>query len=348
MKKLLVASALTLLATGAYASNFRGADQVYVPVAAHQSGNSGVFITDAYISNLSADPVSVSVIYQPVGAELPADQSIGTEFRDVIKLKAYERKEYLDFYKSALNFTTGQNAFGQLIFNGCKDNTDCGPATQNNEGVSPNFRPISVETRIYSIPKNAPPNAPTTGQLFSGIPWYNYVSELQNNVGLDKVFITGITQNGTAGTPGTYRSNVGLVNVSQWSTTTMDVKIYQGTMTDADKKGEILVTLKPLGSILKAVSGQADSLFPNLAPGSNYFITVEQRNSEAFGNNVPASCDKGCPAFLAYGSVLDNVSGDATTLEPQYLKELDAEAILVIYPKAGSSDKSSNRRAVRH
>ena len=63
------------------------------------------------------------------------------------------------------------------------------------------------------------------------------------------------------------------------------------------------------------------TLFPGVAFGSNYFVTVEQTASEPFGT-VPQGCDLGCPAFLAYGSVLDNVSGDATTLEAQYLKEL--------------------------
>ena len=38
-------------------------------------------------------------------------------------------------------------------------------------------------------------------------------------------------------------------------------------------------------------------------------------NSTAINGSVPATCERGCPAFLAYGSVLDNISGDATTME---------------------------------
>src|SRR5688572_8798437 len=76
MKKLTVAAALTLFAAGAYASNFRGADQVYLPVAGHAPGSSGVFISDVYIANLDQDEeVKVSIIYQPFGANLPADGS---------------------------------------------------------------------------------------------------------------------------------------------------------------------------------------------------------------------------------------------------------------------------------
>ena len=74
-------------------------------------------------------------------------------------------------------------------------------------------------------------------------------------------------------------------------------------------------------------------------------MTVEQRNPEPVGV-VPPTCVQGCPAFLAYGSVLDNGTGDATTLEAQYLKPLSDSAIIVIYP--GSSGKASVRRSVRH
>ena len=61
---------------------------------------------------------------------------------------------------------------------------------------------------------------------------------------------------------------------------------------------------------------------------------------------VPQTCDNGCPAFLAYGSALDNTTGDATTLEPQYLSALSTAAITVIYPN--QVGKQPVRRAVRH
>lgn len=339
MKKLgVVAVALTLCALGASASNFRGADQVYVPVAGHLQGSSGTFITDAYVANLTGDEVKVSVIYQPFGSNVGAPAGpVGTEFTDIITLAAFERKEFKDFFSSALGQPTG---FGQLIFNGCKSGADCGPNSQDENGLSPNFRSISVETRIYQIANGAPANAPTTGQLFSGIPWYNFVSQLQNVPGLDKVFITGITHTGNAGTAGTFRANIGLVNASQYSRTTLVVKLYQGRLNDADKKGEATVDLGPLGNVQPGFG----SLFPSAAFGGNYFVTVEQRNSVPTAD-APATCTQGCPAFLAYGSVLDNISGDATTLEPQYLVELNPAALAVIYPSAG---KPNFVRSVRH
>ncbi|HUP63358.1 MAG TPA: hypothetical protein VNA69_23425 [Thermoanaerobaculia bacterium] len=340
MKKFGVAAALILCAFSASASNFRGADQVYIPAAGHATGSSGTFISDVYISNLSSEDVDVSVIYQAAGAV----GGPGIEFPKIIKLKGHERKEYLDFFVSALNQTGNQ--FGQLIFNGCLKDQDCGPATQDDDGVSEHFRPIAVTSRIYQVPNPDPalpaPERRQTGQLFTGIPWYNFVSSLQETNELDEVYITGLTNTGTAGQVGTFRANIGLVNASQYSTTTLRVTLFQGTKTTADQKAQKEIQLGPLGSLLLGFNDAA--LFPGLT-GANFFVTIEQINSNPT-SDAPDGCTSGCPAFLAYGSVLDNASGDATTLEAVYLRELSLAAISVIYPN--SSGKTLMRRSVRH
>jgi hypothetical protein len=75
-------------------------------------------------------------------------------------------------------------------------------------------------------------------------------------------------------------------------------------------------------------------------------VTVEQRNSVRYGD-APESCgDRGCPAFLAYGSVLDNFTGDATTLEAQFMKELSPAVLEELYPP--SAGKRPVRRSTRH
>lgn len=323
MRKLGVAAALMLCAFGASASNFRAADQVYVPVAGHAAGSSGTFISDAFIANLSGDSVDVAVIYVPRGQNAGAGAPVLEEIRGKITLLGHERKELLDIFPNTLDKAS---AFGMLVFNGCKANTSCGPDTQDEFGFSENFRPISVQTRIYQITQ-AGANPPTTGQLFSGLPWYTFVSQLQNGSGLDKVFITGLTQTGGAGQAGTFRANIGVVNASEYSKTQIVFRLYQGTMTEADKKAEKIIDLGPLGNQLFGFN----DLFPGLT-GANFFVTVEQRNSEAVAG-APDSCDLGCPGFFAYGSVLDNISGDATTMEAQYLIEMDGAALDVLYPQ---------------
>ena len=337
MKKLGVAAVLMLCAISAMASNFRAADQVYLPAAGHLGGSGGTFISDVFISNLSADPIDVSVIYSE------GQGGAQTEYKNVIKLKARERKEYIDFLPTVLQRASG---FGQLIFNACLQNANCGPETQNADGFSQNFRNISVESRIFVIPAGTTlaDKPETKGQLFSGTPWYHFVSSLQTQSKLDKVFITGIRQTGGNLQPGTFRSNIGLVNASQYSSTTLLVRLFSGDnpgdLSAATQLGQFEITLQPLGHTQQNLT----NMFNNFGSGTNLFVTVEQRNNTPTAD-APSTCQQGCPAFLAYGSVLDNVSQDATTLEPQYLEPLNGEAIDKIYPSG--SGKATIRRSVR-
>jgi hypothetical protein len=341
MRKLGVAAAALILSTSAFASNFRGADQVYVPVAAHAGGSSGLFITDAYIANLSpTDSVDVAVIYVPRGDNAGGTAPAGLEeLRGRITLRANERKEFPDILVNTLGKAATSNPFGLLVFNGCKANASCGTDTQDPDGYSPNFRPITVQTRIYQTTA-ANPNS-TTGQLFSGIPWYHFVSSLQDP--LDIVFIQGLRATGTAGQAGTFRSNIGIVNASEYSRTEIVFRLYQGTLSQADLKKEAVRTLGPLGNQLYGLTELFGAEFQG-PTGTNYFVTVEQRNSTAVPG-APATCDQGCPAFLTYGSVLDNLSGDATTLEGMYLLEMDEEAREILYPTGAGK---GGRRMVRH
>ena len=338
-----VTAAILFVAVGAFASNFRVADQVYVPAAGHIVGGSQLFISDVFISNLTSDPVSVSVIFS-AGASGGAPQT----FNNVISLAPNERQELPDFVGSKLGL---QSALGQLVFNGCKTGGNCDVTTCPNgqtTGECADFRNISVESRIYSVASNSanPTTAPSTGQLFSGIPWYNFVSSDAASVGLDKVFVTGI-RNSTQ-----YRTNIGLVNASQFSTTTLVVKLYAGNNINlASPIATAQQTLGPLGQAQPNVTG----LFSGVTvPATGAWVTIEQTNSVPTADASANGCPNGCPAFFAYGSVLDNTSGDATTLESQYQKSLwdigaNHGAIACIYNsdcKAGLAVKI--HRAVKH
>lgn len=339
MKKLLIATALTMCAAGAYASNWRGADQVYIPIAGRIVQEQGqTFISDVQLANLTGDTVVVSVIYQPVNQPTnPAvPSSIGQEFKDIITLQPHERKEYKDFFQSALNLQSG---LGLIILNGCKQGENCGPSGTDDEANTQHYRAISAESRIYNFRTQLGPNSGTTGQLFSGIPWYNFVSMLQSTAQLDEVFVTGITHtaNGTTG----FRTNFGIVNASQYSSTTIAATLYRGRIRPEDK---IIEKILPTFTPLENRQLNFPALFPEAQFGENYFVVFEQRTATPVPTGVPSSCDNGCPACLAYASVLDNVTNDATTLESQFMKELSPEAILVVYPTAG---KNPWRRAVR-
>ena len=340
MKRLLIATALTMCAAGAYASNFRGADQVYIPTAGRIAGAINTFVSDVQLANLTSDTVTISVIYQPINTPTnPGDATtIGQEFKDIIELAPFERKEYRDFFTSALNFQ-GNNPFGLLILNGCLKGANCGPSGTDDEANTQNYRAISAESRIYSFKTQLGEASGTVGQLFSGIPWYNFVSLLQASAGLDEVFVTGVSHTANGGTG--KRTNFGLVNASQYSSTTIMASLYRGRVRTEDRVAQTPITLTPLEN----VQLNFPALFPTAPFGENYFVVFEQISATPNPSGVPSTCDQGCPAFLAYGSQLDNVTNDATTLESQYLKELTTEAILVIYPT--SAGKQPWRRAVR-
>ncbi|HYC59509.1 MAG TPA: hypothetical protein VEK79_08080 [Thermoanaerobaculia bacterium] len=337
MKRLLIATALTMCAAGAYASNWRGADQVYIPIAGHAVAGANTFVSDVQLANLTGDTVVVSVIYQPVNVptnpEVPS--TVGQEFKDIITLQPFERKEYKDFFVSALNLQSG---IGLIILNGCKQGENCGPDGTDDTANTEHYRAISAESRIYSYRSDQTPADGTTGQLFSGIPWYNFVSMLQSTAQLDEVFVTGITH--TANSTTGFRTNFGIINASQYSSTQIAATLYRGRFHPDNKIDEELITLTPLENKQTNFPG----LFPDAPFGDNYFVHFEQRTSTPVTTGVPSTCDQGCPAFLAYASVLDNKTGDATTLESQFMKELSPEAILVVYPTSG---KNPWRRAVR-
>jgi hypothetical protein len=324
-KQLGVAAAIALIAVSAMASNFRAADQVYLPVVGHITGAAGTFVSDVWISNLSTDPVTVTMIFSS-GATGAQNNNLTP-----IQLLPSERKEFIDFFGTTL----GQTGIGQVIFNGCKQGADCGPATQDANGVSPNFRNISVESRIYV-------GSPTNGQDFAGIPWYNFVSSDQAANNLHRVQVVGIRNTGGVGTNGTYRTNIGLVNASQYSNTSLRVQLFAGNGTQigtAFSQG-----LAPLGQVQIGIG----AMFPTFTgpTATNAYVIVDQTSSTPT-SDAPQSClPNGCPGFFAYGSQLDNGNSAPTTLEAQYLIPLSDAAILAIYPSG--SGKTTQRRSVHH
>lgn len=352
-KHLVTAAALLLLVAGnAAASNFRAADQVYIPAAGHFDASGGTFISDVTIQNMSADPVTVSVIYtQSSFADLGATRKTPQYFNDRITLQPFERRDIRNFMSSAqgLNIPKGTDGivFGTLVFNACRTGSATGCRSGQDEfGNHPDYRNIAVSSRIYF----SGPNANTVGtfaQFFPGIPWYNYVSlkAAQAPAGnLARVVIAGLANNGSG--PGTFRSNLGVMNASQYSTTTLRLQLFQGASTTALSTRDI--TLGPLNHVqgsVGALFGPPFGTVPSGDSGNNLWVRIEQVSSTA-EPGVPSTCaDGGCPGFLAYGALLDNVSSDPVTLEAIYEQPLSEGALEGIY--GSGAGKTIYRRAVR-
>lgn len=338
VKQVGMAVAMTLTAAGAMASNFRAADQVYLPIAGHFQGIKGeTFVTDVALSNLSSDAVDVSIIFGS------GSQGTIKTYPKAFTLNPNERREVLDLFGSVLKETSSS---GLLIFNACKKDQDCTPGA---DGLNPNYRNISIESRIYSTPAGVDPaTAPTTGQQFPGIPWYNFITFKASGAGFDQAFVTGLRNTGAAGTAGTYRTNIGLVNASQFSTTTLVATLFDGA-TGAQIGTPYSATLSPLGQVQKSMSEMYGTAFTG-ANAKNAYIVVKQINTVATTDAAANGCTDGCPAFLTYGSMLDNANDDGTTLESQYLKPLTDAAVTCIYTPDQSQCKAGAtiHRSAKH
>jgi hypothetical protein len=316
--------ALTLLSTPAFASAFRAADTIYLPVAGKTRGaNNAFFQTDVWISNLSADRIVVDVAFAPTEDEAgPKDNrnvTLAANLKRVpTPINPNQRLEILDIMEIVFGIPDSQDASGMLIFFPIRENgtaVDC--------GTPPNdCRIISVEARIYNtaLPGSNLPEGATFGQLVPGLPWYDFISQDAAFAELRNAFLVGIRMNAE------YRTNIGLVNASAFSTTTIRARLFNadGTQFGSD----FTLALPPLAHAQRRV----DIMFPGYS-GSGAWLTVEQANTVPTDPNDP-DCGGGCPGFFAYGSLIDQESNDPMYLETQYRRTLQGnEQIQCIYGK---------------
>lgn len=282
-----------MFATLAHASAFRAADIVYLPAVARLQGAAGSFFkTDVTIINTSASRAVVQVAY----VEGSGDNS--TAVNTLITLPTFapgERRELIDIARSALNRET---ANGYLIFFSCREGGNC-TNCDSNGGECLN---IAVQGRIY----NDTPGG-TFGQSFPGIPWYSYASLNSTAEGTDRLSINGVRNTAD------YRTNIGLVNASQFSSTNLRLRLFNNAGTQV---GEMDQTLGPLGRIQFPVTQIASGF-----TGDGY-VTVEQVSATP----TPGQADA-IPGFFAYGSLLDNRTSDPTTLEAQFNVPLPSNCV---------------------
>jgi len=303
------------------ANNFRVADVVYLPTA----GRVSVFNTDVFLSNPNAERVSVSVAFAPTDT---ADNSgVIASARTLAVLEPGERRAIAN----PMAIFGLENALGQLIFFGCREGApecDCADAPGDCRG-------ISVEARIYATSTNCPNGAAacTTGQLFSGLPWYAYAAR-DSASGYDRVFIAGIRQSSG------FRTNIGLINASQFSSTELTLTLFDahGVPIGAPRA----ITLGPLGHLQRKI-GQL------VAEGAAFegtaWALVEQTGVTPTAAAAANGCADGCPGFFAYGSLLDNATNDPTTLEAQFFGSLTTGQLGCIFASAQAPARRVRRMA---
>lgn len=321
-KKLVVfAVALLAITSTALASNFRAADTIYLPSAGKVASGSIEFVTDAYITNHTNDTVVVSVGFGISGQD---NRNLNQNLVDLATpLAPGERRLVADITGTLF---PNQSGLGFLVFFACKQNGNCADCDANPADCSL----ISVESRIYSRqPGN--PAAETKGQLFPGYPWYTFVSQNDAALNLDTVTIVGFRNEGQRGVSG-FRSNIGLLNASQDYSTVLTVTAFNG---DGTLAGAADVTLPPLGHTQTALT----NLIPSFTTNNNTgYVVVSQKSATL----IEGGCAECAPGFFAFGSQLDNIGDDATTLESVYIPQLDIGCVY-----GAKADRHPIRRAAQ-
>ncbi len=321
--KVLIAFSIFLIAVPAMASNFRAADVVYLPAAGRVQGQA-FFKTDVVITNVSNGAVTVdAALLATGGGDARAGLADGA-VKSVATLDAGESIVVEDAIKEIFGLDGG---FGQMIFYSCRVGGDCSTCDSDDSDCLP----IVVEGRVYAETATG-----TFGQLFSGYPWYSYVSSAVADRDLDEVWITGIRQDAPKSEGGIWRSNLGFTNASEFSTTVLNVSLFNN---DGTLFGTKAVTLGPVGHSQQNVA----AMFPGFT-GEGYAV-VQQPASGVTPTN-PDDTDpfiaSGAPGFFAYGSVLDNRTDDPTTLEAVYPVEFDYTAV---YGKVNKTGRPVHHRS---
>lgn len=305
----LMVIAVLAVASIASASNFRAADTVYLPSAGKIASGNVIFVTDVYITNHTTSKVVVSVGFGETGTAADNSQLPKNLKNLPTSLEPGERRLISDV--TGTLFPEKDGKLGFLVFFACKEGGNC----QDCDLFPADCSLISVEGRIYSYPA-ANPAGGTKGQLFVGYPWYSFVSPSDAALSLDTVFIVGLRNEGARPTSG-YRSNFGILNASQDYSTQVKISVYTGT---GSLVGEKTYQLKPLGHVQTGILDAA----PNFTTNNSAGYAIVQQTGSTLASGGCAACPAG---FFVFGSVLDNVTDDPTTLESIYTQQLDLRCV---------------------
>lgn len=326
MMKAVLTMSMLLFAVSTFASNFRAADIVYLPAIVRGEGaNQSFFKTDLFINNVSSGSIDVTISFLPIGGGDNRDAALNP--RTVGTISAGGMLTVTDAVQTIL----GTSAFGgQAILFACRAGGDC----VNNEN---DLRDITVQARVYTEGSGVlcPNNAASCsfGQLFTGQPWYAYISASAAADQLDRALITGIIANDD------FRSNIGIANASEWSSTTIRVELFNQ---NGNRIGTFNENLAPLGMNQRGIT----NMFPGFT-GRGYVVLTQTGVTPT--NPGDEEVGDGVPGFFAYGSVLARSTNDPITQEAMFMVPIDLSVYSPQNPLSKAGDEPVKfRRAVRH
>ncbi len=358
----LALAALMAVAAPAAAS-FRASDLLYVPAVSHTSGSAGSeWRTDLYITNVDDVDIDVMMVYLPSGprnnAPLLRDRTqwlggrdsdgfgfVDERLADIPPKGTVVIRDPVGEYWAGILGLAGNGAM--IVFA-----SEAGSLDPDGNRVYSNaivYARIYNEAQIWeqdSADQTVFNQVDTTyGQVMPGVPWYDLgdpaVVDLPTDPDVPPAYDFSVEMLQGAQEDDAYRFNLGILNASDPQTQiTVEIRPYHADGTvftdENDNTVRLVVAVPPLNhlqyfQILRNVLGidEAEDL-------SEVLVRVKVLSWDT--NNPDAIV-----AFTSYGSVIDNVSNDPTTLLPSFLDPYDVDCVWAFGDKAAGTAPRGTR-----
>jgi hypothetical protein len=334
-RRIVIGTVMALLAAAPVLAGFGASDLIYVPVVSHSPGAVGSqWRTDFYVLNVSDVDIDVAVVYLPSGLDnsgvfLSRESWLGAREEDGFGFinesladippngTAVIRDIVGEYWVDAL----GASGNGALVVFAFEADSLEDDGTMVAEDAVVNTR-IYNETTIWVedpdnegefIERNA-----QYGQTMPGVPWYNLADG--GAVGESYDFSFEELSGGEEGSG--LRYNVGMVNASDPQTTlSMRVQPFQANgepyLDDEGDEISTLVNLPPAAQ-LQFFRPFRDEWNLSETEGATVRVSIE-----AWTSFSPDPV----PLFTSYGSVVNNNTGDPTTVLPVFADPYDVDCM---------------------
>jgi hypothetical protein len=353
----ILAVALVILASPAYAG-FHAADQLYIPIVAATTGiNASEWHSDLILTNVDDTDVDVAIIFLPSGLFSNssryndrslmlggrADDGFGAtdsallddRLADIPPGGTVVLEDVAGVHWGGADGIAGNG--GLVIFA-----YESGSLQDDGTRV---FRSIVAMSRIYNVGTIWQPDPDTEGafieepatygQTVPAVPWYElaYSEEQTSERDLGSEILLGGTEDSA------YRYNFGILNASdpltQLSILVQPFKADGSPFLDADGNEIRRLILVPPGAHLNYTK-VLSSLF-GLDPETDDLHNVTLKLTWSSFESTSAAP---VPAFTSYGSLVDEVSNDPTTVLPSFPDTYDIDCVWNgVCPDAGGGTK---------
>ena len=326
--------AALLVATPAMAS-FQAADLIYIPAVAKTTGSgTSNWKTDIYITNVDEVAIDVAMVYLPSGLV-----SNSSYFIDRTYWLGGREDDGFGFLNEALadippNGTvvlrnvvgeywvdqTGLNGMGAMVVFAYEANTLEDDGTRVYRNAIANAR-IYNDTELWERDPDGHGfvEVPTTyGQQMPGVAWYNLADPAA--IGDDFDFTYMILTGGEE--TARYRYNLGLLNASDPQTQiTVSLQAFQPNGEPyLDDAGDPLIVLQSVPILAHLQWYRAFSTLWDLEEVEAAMIKV---SFVAWSSTAPDPI----PALITYGSLIDEVSDDPTTVMGAFADPYDIDCM---------------------